>query len=159
LPPGAYWLAYLPSSNSLGFKKGPISNGVPSSRYYSRAFGTLPTMFATTTDSTTSHWSLYATLSASNSMTIGETNVPAAEDDGNANLLVAQQATPPQAATVQSLSFYVTTAAGTLLLGIYDATGPAGGPGVLKAESASFVPVAGWNTANVLAPVSLSAGS
>src|SRR5262245_54240801 len=55
-------------------------------------------------------------------VTIGETNILPDYDDGNANLLVAQQASLGQAATLQSLSFYVTNAAGSLRLGVYDAT-------------------------------------
>ena len=43
-------------------------------------------------------------------------------------------------------------------MGIYDASGPNGGPGALKASTASFTPVKGWNTAKVVTPVSLAAG-
>src|SRR5262249_45414856 len=96
---------------------------------------------------------------AGTTLTIGETNVLPGYDDGNGNLLVAQQATLGQPATIQSLSFYVTAAAGNLVLGIYDATGPGGGPGVKKAETAAFAPVVGWSNANVTTPVSLPAGS
>jgi hypothetical protein len=91
--------------------------------------------------------------------TIGETNVLPTPDDGNGNLLVAQSATLPQTATLTSLSFDVTNAAGKLRLGIYDSTGPGGGPGTLKAQTAEITPVAGWNTANVTSPVSLPAGT
>lgn len=49
-------------------------------------------------------------------------------DSGNGNLLLAQDAVLSQPGTLQSLSFYV-TAAGRLRLGLYDATGPGGGPG------------------------------
>ena len=72
---------------------------------------------------------------------------------------MAQVAKLSQAATIQSLSFYVTAASGKLILGIYDATGPNGGPGALKASTASFTPKTGWNTAKVVTPVSLAAGS
>jgi hypothetical protein len=82
-----------------------------------------------------------------------------AADGQNANLLLAQVATLSEAATVQSLSFYVTAASGNLILGIYDATGPSGGPGALKASTASFAPKTGWNTAKVVTPVALAAGS
>ena len=68
------------------------------------------------------------------SVTIGQTTVLSAPDGGNGNLLAAQSANLAQAATIQSLSFYVTAAAGNLILGIYDATGPNGGPGALKAR-------------------------
>src|SRR5262249_22236926 len=73
LPPGPYWLAYLPSNDGLGFRKAPVASGVPNSRYYTYAFGTMPATFATTTNSTTSHWSLYATLATSGS---GDTTPP-----------------------------------------------------------------------------------
>ena len=43
-------------------------------------------------------------------------------------------------------------------LGIYDATGPNGGPGQLKAQTAEFTPVSGWNTQNVVSQVLLPAG-
>src|SRR6516165_3099694 len=91
-------------------------------------------------------------------ITIGETNVLSTGDGGNGNLLAAQNATLSQPATINSLSFYVTQASGNLILGIYDASGPNGGPGALKAQTNSFTPVVGWNTANV-APVSLPAGT
>src|SRR5215472_14947982 len=93
------------------------------------------------------------------SIAIGETNVLSTADGGNGNLLAAQNATLSQAATIESLSFYVTQASGNLILGIYDASGPNGGPGALKAQTNSFTPVVGWNTANVITPVSLPAGT
>ncbi len=96
--------------------------------------------------------------SSSNSLIIGEQNVLTSADNGNGNLLVAQSATLPQTAMINSLSFYVTNAAGKLRLGIYDATGPNGGPGAKKAETNEMTPVVGWNTANVTA-VSLPAGT
>src|SRR5271157_84019 len=93
------------------------------------------------------------------SITIGQTSVLSAPDGGNGNLVDAQSATLAQTATIQSLSFYVTAASGSLILGIYDATGPNGGPGALKASTASFTAVTGWNTAKVVTPVSLAAGT
>src|SRR5262249_52987658 len=54
--------------------------------------------------------------------------------------------------------FYVVTPAGSLQLGVYDASGPGGGPGKLLAQSSTFKPVKGWNTAPVTAPVALPAG-
>jgi len=90
---------------------------------------------------------------------MGETSVLGADDSGNANLLLAQETTLGQAATLRSLSFYVTQAAGQLRLGVYDATGPGGGPGALKAQTAGFTPVVGWNTANVTTTVGLPAGN
>lgn len=92
-------------------------------------------------------------------ITIGETRTLTLDDNGNANLLSAQNATLSQAATIQSISIYVPQAAGNLRLGIYDATGTNGRPGAKKAETASFKPVVGWNTVNVVAPVLLAAGN
>jgi hypothetical protein len=93
------------------------------------------------------------------SITIGETPVLTGGDSQNANLLLAQSAKLTQTATIESLSFYITTASGNLILGIYDAAGPNGGPGALKAWTASFAPTTGWNTAKVKTPVSLTAGT
>ena len=92
-------------------------------------------------------------------ITIGETNILPLGDSGNGNLLLAQQATLSQTATIQSLSFYVSSAAGQLRLGIYDATGPSGGPGALKAQTAAFTPTTGWNTQSVTSQVSLAPGT
>ncbi len=92
-------------------------------------------------------------------LTFGETNVLSNGDSGNANLLLAQSATLSFAGTIQSLSFLVNNAAGNLRLGIYDATGPSGGPGARLAQTNSFAPTAGWNTANVVTPVALAAGT
>lgn len=93
------------------------------------------------------------------SIMIGETNILNVDDSGNANLLLAQEATLARAATIRSLSFYVAMAAGQLRLGIYDASGPNGGPGAKRAETDEMTAVAGWNAANVTAPVSLPAGN
>lgn len=76
---------------------------------------------------------------------IGETVVLSTADNGNGNLLVAQKATLPVTAVLQSLSFYVTNAAGKLRLGVYDASAPGGGPGNKIAETAEISPVNGWN--------------
>src|SRR5579872_2896675 len=99
-------------------------------------------------------------LGAAQAATIGSTTVYSGGNDSqNGNLLLAQVAKLSATATVQSLSFYVTAASGNLILGIYDATGPGGGPGALKASTASFATTTGWNTAKVKAPVSLPAGT
>src|SRR5262245_35297556 len=90
---------------------------------------------------------------------MGENVVMAIDDFDNGNLLLAQQASLEEAGAVQSLSFYVTNAAGTLRLGIYDATGPSEGPGAKVAETAEFTPAVGWNTVNVIAPVALPVGT
>src|SRR6516162_9880681 len=79
--------------------------------------------------------------------TFGVTSILGGSDGGNGNVLVSQEATLAQPGTIQSLSFYVKAAAGKLVLGIYDATGPNGGPGKLLAQTAEFTPGANkWNT-------------
>jgi len=93
------------------------------------------------------------------SVQISETAVLSAGDGQNGNLLLAQSTSLAQSATTESLSFYVTSASGNLILGIYDATGPNGGPGALIASTANFTPTTGWNTAQVVTPVSLAAGT
>ena len=88
---------------------------------------------------------------------MGETNILATDDYGNGGLLLAQQATLGQTATLQSLSFYVTAASGRLRLAVYNNVG--GQPQTLLAQTAEFTPIVGWNTQNVVTPTQLSAGT
>jgi Domain of unknown function (DUF4082) len=91
---------------------------------------------------------------------IGETAVLTNGDNSNGNLLLAQAAALPEPATIESLSFYVTKAGGQLILGVYDSSGPSGGPGVLLAQTATFTPVKDqWNTQGVTTPVMLPSGN
>ena len=92
-------------------------------------------------------------------VTMGETGVQSVDDSGNGNLLVSQKAALTQSATIRSISFYVTTASGKLRLGVYDATGPNGGPGRKIAETGEVTPASGWNTGSVVSPVTLAAGN
>src|SRR5262249_19960430 len=112
-----------------------------------------------TTPGGTSATSAADTFTYAATITIGETAITPTSDSGNANLLLAQQASLSQTAIIQSMAFYVTAAAGKLRLGIYDATGPGGGPGTKIAETAEITPVVGWNTANVTSQVSLPVGT
>jgi hypothetical protein len=96
---------------------------------------------------------------AAQTVTMGETAVLTTGDSENGNLLVAQEASLSQSATMQSMSFYVTAAAGELVLGIYDATGPSGGPGTLVAQTAAFAPEVGWNVAATTTIPTLAAGN
>jgi hypothetical protein len=107
----------------------------------------------------TSYSLIFLGSAQAQSITIGQTTVLSIPDGGNANLLIAQSAKLAQAATIESMSFYVTAAGGNLILGIYGGTGPGGGPGMLKASTVSFTPKTGWNTASVATPVSLAAGT
>ena len=106
-----------------------------------------------------SYMATYSVTTSSAPITMGETTVFGSDDSGNGGLLLVQDATLAQTATLQSLSFYVNAAAGNLRLGIYDATGPNGGPGALKAQTNAFAPVVGWNTQSVITPVLLPAGA
>jgi hypothetical protein len=96
---------------------------------------------------------------AQTTITMGETAILNSGDSGKRNRLLAQEATLAQAATLQSFSFYVTRSAGQLRLGIYDASGPDGGPGIKMGETTAFNPVVGWNTRSVSTPVLLAAGT
>src|SRR5262249_8024830 len=95
---------------------------------------------------------------AAQTVTMGETAVLTADDSENANLLLAQEASLSQSATIQSMSFYITAAAGEVVLGIYDATGPWGGPGILVAQTDAFTPEVGWNVAATTTTPTLAAG-
>jgi hypothetical protein len=93
------------------------------------------------------------------SITMGQTTILANDDSGNGNLLLAQSATLSQSAVLQSMSFYVTTAAGNLRLAVYDATGPSGGPGAKVAETSEITTTTGWDTAPTTTHPTLSAGT
>ncbi|TQF17107.1 DUF4038 domain-containing protein [Myxococcus llanfairpwllgwyngyllgogerychwyrndrobwllllantysiliogogogochensis] len=99
--------------------------------------------------------------SSSSSIIIGETNILSGTDSGLADLLVGNQVALTQTATLQTLRINVKalgTSAGNLTLAVYDSLA-GGAPGSLKATTTSFVPVVGWNTVNVVTPVSLPAGT
>jgi hypothetical protein len=93
------------------------------------------------------------------SITMGETTILGSDDGGNGNLLLAQSATLSQSAALQSMSFYVTTAAGNLRLAVYDATGPSGGPGAKVAETSEITTTTGWDTAPTTTHPTLNAGT
>ena len=102
---------------------------------------------------------LLVPLASAETITMGETEVLDEYDGGNRDLLLAQRATITQSATLESLSFYVTEAWGQLRLGVYDASGPGGGPGLKIAETDAFTAEDGWNTRAVTTPVLLEAGT
>ena len=92
------------------------------------------------------------------SIRIGNTTVESSNDGGYGNLLLAQKTALGHTATIQSLSFYVSSPYGKLRLGLYDDN--AGSPGALIASTNEFTPIStGWNTQNVISPVSLTAGT
>jgi hypothetical protein len=90
---------------------------------------------------------------------IGITNLLPNVDQGNAGLIMAQETTLSQAATLQSISFYIQTVDGTVRLGLYDSTGTQGTPGNKLAETPAITPSAGWNAVPVLTPASLAPGT
>jgi chitodextrinase len=92
-------------------------------------------------------------------VTMGESSVMSTNDTGNGNLLVSQKATLAQNGILRRMSFYVTTASGNLRMAVYAANGANGGPGTKLAETSSFTPTTGWNSVDVLAPVTLGAGN
>jgi len=66
--------------------------------------------------------------------------------------------TLPQNATLQSLSIDITGAAGSLRLGVYDATGTNGARKNLKMQTSAFADTVGWNTIPVT-PLPMAAGN
>jgi hypothetical protein len=101
----------------------------------------------------------FITAAQAQTINIGQTGILTNPDSENANLVLAQQATLSQQATLNSMSFYVTSATGNLQLGIYDASGTGGGPGKLLGATAIFEAVTGWNTQPVTPPAALAAGT
>jgi hypothetical protein len=100
--------------------------------------------------------------SRAQTITIGETATLGIADNGNAGLLLAQGPYQlSQAATINSLSFYTTTVSGHLRLGVYTSgTNHNCKGGSLKAQTNAVTPSSNsWNTANVITPVQLPAGS
>ncbi len=121
-------------------------NGSSSTGWAGHTYGAQPTLYS-------------PSAPYGGTIVIGDATILPNDDSGNANEMDASEAILSQTATIQSLSFYVPIAAGELRLAIYDATGTGGRPGILKAQTKSFVPVVGWNTVNVVTPVSLPAGT
>jgi hypothetical protein len=91
--------------------------------------------------------------------TIGEPEILSSVDSGNGDLVLGQKTTLDRAATITKFSFYVGTPDGLLRIGIYDATGPGGGPGALLAQTVEITPVAGWNNYAAVTPVALAVGT
>lgn len=93
-------------------------------------------------------------------VTFGETAQLPETSGGNANILFVQGPSAlPQRSTILSMSIYVVSPAGNIRLGFYDDTGPGGGPGQLKGQTAPFAAAAGWNTHPLSGPLSVPAGN
>jgi hypothetical protein len=89
---------------------------------------------------------------------IGVTDLLPNVDNGNAGLILAQQATLAQPAALQSISFYIVQNIGTIRIGLYDSNAAGGNPGNKLAETPEVTPVAGWNTVPV-SQINLAAGT
>ncbi|MGA2657362.1 MAG: Ig-like domain-containing protein [Verrucomicrobiota bacterium] len=171
LPAGIYWLACEVNSDTLALEAAPAAPLPQSPFIFTSAYGPMPDAFVSiwtpgllADGYLPNRWSMFATFSnlpprATNyDITIGVTNIGPVFDNGNAQGVFCEYAPLPQAATIESLSFYVTNAAGTLVMGIYDSTGADGGPGALLAATDYITPTTGWNTASVTNPAALPAG-
>ncbi|MBX9637689.1 MAG: hypothetical protein K2Q45_09090 [Nitrosomonas sp.] len=94
----------------------------------------------------------------STGLIVGDSAIEATADTAQGNVIFSTSYTLNQVATLQSLSFYVTTAVGNLYLGVYNDNG-SGNPGTLAATTVSFAPTVGWNTQAVTVPVVLQPGT
>jgi len=72
-------------------------------------------------------------------------------------VLIAQGIVLSKSATLQSLSIFTPTPAGSLRVGLYDAAGPGGTPRNIKTQ-VSLTPAIGWNTVAVT-PLLMAAGN
>ncbi len=92
-------------------------------------------------------------------ITMGETNVLPFPDSGDAGAVWAQSATLIQGATLARISFFVRVAGGNATFGVYDSSGPNGGPGKLLAQTPSTsVSATGWMPLGILPNVFCSPG-
>ncbi|HEY8073641.1 MAG TPA: hypothetical protein VIF62_06020 [Labilithrix sp.] len=98
------------------------------------------------------------TVKAKTEVKFGETNVLTVDDTGAQDMVFAQDADLAQTAQLVSISLYVKNPSGNVRLGIYDASGPDGGPGAKLAESDMAAATMGWMTLPVISPVTLNAG-
>ncbi|HQV93738.1 MAG TPA: hypothetical protein PLA27_07610 [Anaerolineales bacterium] len=114
-------------------------------------------LFSPTPSRTPTATFTFTPTSSSGTFNIGETTVLGNAYSGLGNQLLAQQVALSQTATIQSLSYYVSTAGGQMRLGIY--SNVASGPGSLMAQTTAFTPVTGWNTQAVVTPTQLTAGT
>jgi hypothetical protein len=149
----AQW--YDPTSNSFtAIGKYPSGKGAPNHIFYSsnNAAGD-PDMILLLTPTPVVNPTQTPT-----SVTMGVTSIGDLADRDNGNLVCVQSASLPQSATITSLSFYVRTIGGSLLLGLY--SDASGSPGSLLASTSVFSPSStGWNTQPLTTPIALAVGN
>ena len=97
------------------------------------------------------------TVTGAAPITIGNTTVLSLRSSNDANVMLTYKVNLATTATIQSLSIYTKRTGGRLYLAIYGDN--AGYPGALKATTAEFTPVTGWNTQSVTTKVALSPGT
>jgi hypothetical protein len=170
LPAGIYWLACEVNSDNLTLMGGPAAPLPKSPLIYTSGYGPLAGNFLSLYTGgpadgyLANRWSMFATFSnvpprmTPYDITIGVTDIGSGNDSGNAQGVICQYGYLAQAATIESMSFYVTASAGTLVMGLYDSTGHNGGPGALVAATDYLTPTNGWNAASVTHPVVLPPG-
>ncbi len=92
-------------------------------------------------------------------ITMGTAAVLSDSDSNTGNYLMALKCTLSQTATLQSISANIKANPNgkKMSMAIYD--NASGMPGTKRAETAQFVPTAGWNTQDVLSQVQLTAGT
>src|SRR5205814_2317813 len=90
LQPGTYWLVYLPSSNDLHIRRAGVGRYVD----FLFPYAPLPETYSDPTQRGSDHWSFYATGVSPgpvHPIVLGDNRVLPLDDNGNGNLLEAQQ--------------------------------------------------------------------
>jgi len=121
----------------------PDTSRTDSGNHYGHT--TTTTTTPTTTPTTPTTTTATTTTTQATATSFGQATVLGTPDSSNGGLLFGQPIQLSGAGTLQSMSFYVTNAAGTFRLGLYDNTG-ANGPGTLLAQSGDVTATTGWNT-------------
>lgn len=180
LKSGSYWICFQASSNSL-ILRGSEEGGIHF-RYTPRSYQALPSIFPFPNGLGTWQYSLYAVLttppptntpkptptptltptpSATPSPTPHRIGIGKMEILGEAKLklenrLTAYQVRLSETATIKKFSIYIQKASGLIRLGIYDDR--SNSPGILRAKTAEFKTVNGWNTKEVISRIQLEPG-
>jgi N-acetylneuraminic acid mutarotase len=92
-------------------------------------------------------------------LVVGDPVTFAGDDSFHADTLIAEAVQLDEPAKILSLQLYVAAAAGKIRMGIYDASGPEGGPGTLVAQADENTAIEGWNAASISTPTVLQPGT